>query len=110
MEAHTHQKLAVSLAALLLHDAGKEVSAHNISTVLHHANIKVEAFWPVIMAKTLNNNKIEELILNTGAPAAAAAPVAAAAAAPAEEKAEEKKEEKKEEKEEEDFGGFGDLF
>ena len=24
MEAHTHQKLAVSLAALLLHDAGKE--------------------------------------------------------------------------------------
>ncbi|BFU22683.1 60S acidic ribosomal protein P1, putative [Entamoeba histolytica HM-1:IMSS-B] len=103
--AHQHQELAVALAALLIHEAGKEITAEHINTVLHHANIKVEGFWPIIMAKALTNANIEDLIMDAGS-----APVAAAPAAQ-NEATEEKKEDKKEEEEaEEDFGGFGDLF
>ncbi|EDR22852.1 60S acidic ribosomal protein P1, putative [Entamoeba dispar SAW760] len=110
MEAvHQHQELAVALATLLIHEAGKEITAEHINNVLHHANVKVEGFWPIVMAKALANADIEDLIMNTAAPVAAVAP--AAAAATESETKEEKKEDKKEEEEaEEDFGGFGDLF
>ncbi|EKE37176.1 hypothetical protein ENUP19_0179G0014 [Entamoeba nuttalli] len=110
MEAvHQHQELAVALATLLIHEAGKEITAEHINNVLHHANVKVEGFWPIVMAKALANADIEDLIMNTTAAPVAAAPTAAVAASETETK-EEKKEDKKEEEEEEDFGGFGDLF
>ncbi|EKE37252.1 hypothetical protein ENUP19_0247G0018 [Entamoeba nuttalli] len=109
--AHQHQELAVALAALLIHEAGKEITAEHINTVLHHSNIKVEGFWPIIMAKALANANIEDLIMDAGSAPVAAAPAAGAAPAAQNEATEEKKEDKKEEEEaEEDFGGFGDLF
>ena len=108
MEASQHQELAVALAALLIHEAGKEMTAERINTILHHAGIKVEGFWPIVMAKALANTNIEDLIMNS-AVAVAAAPAAGAAAAATEE-APKEEEKKEEEEEEEDFGGFGDLF
>ena len=108
MEAHQHQELAVALAALLVHEAGKEMTADRINAVLNHAGIKVEGFWPIVMAKALANANIEDLIMNSAAASVAAAPAAGAAAATEEAPKEEEK--KEEEEEEEDFGGFGDLF
>ncbi|ELP89161.1 60S acidic ribosomal protein P1, putative [Entamoeba invadens IP1] len=109
--SEANQQLSVSLAALILHQIGKDITAETITTILHHSGIKVEGFWPVVMAKALSKANVEDLIMNTAAAPVAAAPAAAGAAA--EEKKEENKEEKKEEKKdepEEDFGGFGDLF
>ena len=111
MEANQNQELAVALAALLIHEAGKEMTAERINTILHHAGIKVEGFWPIVMAKALANTNIEDLILNSAAvPVAGGAAPAAGAAAAATEEAPKEEEKKEEEEEEEDFGGFGDLF
>ena len=111
MEAHQHQELAVALAALLVHEAKQEMTADKINKVLQHAGIKVEGFWPIVMAKALANTNIEDLILNSAsAPVVGGAAPAAAAAAATTEEAPKEEEKKEEEEEEEDFGGFGDLF
>ena len=102
------QQLAVALAAVLIKESGKELTAENINAVLGAAGIKIEGFWAAVMAKAFATQNIEDLIMNS-AVAVAAAPAAGAAAAATEE-APKEEEKKEEEEEEEDFGGFGDLF
>jgi large subunit ribosomal protein LP1 len=100
---------AVSLACLILHDAGLEVSADNINAIVAAAGIKVAPYWGSLFAKFLAGRKIDDMLLKPGmggAPAAAAAAPAAGGAAPAAAAA--KKEEKKEA--EEEVGGAGGLF
>ena len=105
--------LALSFAALLLHDGGVEISGENISTVLAAANITVERYWPGLFARCLRKCDVDVLLAKPGSGgnvggsggdgAAAATGAGGAAAAKKEEK-------KKEEEEEEDAGGAGGLF
>ena len=99
-------------AALLLHNAGKDISEENVTAVLNAAGVAVQDARVKALVAALEDVNIEEAISKAAvAPvaAAAAAPVAAAAAAPAaEEEAEE--EGKKEEEEESGMAGLGALF
>jgi len=110
-------ELAVTYAALILHDDNVAITSDKINTILKAAGLNVPPFWANLYASVLGKVKIDDLILNAGGSAAPAAPVAAPVAAaptgkdaPKEEKGgkKEKKEEKKEE-EEEEIGAFG-LF
>ena len=104
------QKLqtAVAYAALMIHDAGKEINEENINKVLKAAGIEITQ-WVKVFAKMFTGEKVTQLLesFSSAAPVAAA-PAASSAAAPVEEKKEEEK--PQEEEEEDDFGGFGDLF
>ena len=97
-------------AALLLHEAGKDVNAENIKKVLESVGVEVnEAMLNAVVTSLegVDFEKIKEEAL--------AAPVAAAPAQPAAQEAssEEKKEEKpkeEEKKEEQALEGLGSLF
>ena len=99
-------------AALLLHNAGKEVTEDAIVAVLTAAGIEVNEARAKALVAALEGVDIEEAIAQAAfaAHAAAAAPAAAAAeAAPAE--AEEEEEEEEEDTSEEDgMAGLGALF
>ncbi|KAF1077538.1 50S ribosomal protein P1 [Methanogenium sp. MK-MG] len=95
-------------AALVLHNAGKDVTEEAVTAVLVAAGIEVEDSRVKALIAALDGVDIEEAVAKAAAApvAAAAAPAAAAAAAPAEEEAEE------EEAEDEEGGmaGLGALF
>eukprot|EP00298_Acanthocystis_sp_HF-20_P026906 c4749_g1_i1.p1 GENE.c4749_g1_i1~~c4749_g1_i1.p1 ORF type:complete len:111 (+),score=46.64 c4749_g1_i1:44-376(+) len=98
-------ELAMTYAALILHDSGVEINAENLKKVAQAANVQVKAYWPRLYERILAKNDIEKLVANVGtasaAVAAPAAPTAAASgAAPAAAKAAPVKEEVKEEEEE----------
>jgi ribosomal protein L12E/L44/L45/RPP1/RPP2 len=108
-------ELAVTLAALLLHDGGAEITADKINVVLSAAGISgVASYLPGMFASLLAKSKVDDLIASSTAPgggsSSGAAPAGAAAPAAAGAKKEEKKEEKKAAKEEEVDVGGGDLF
>ncbi|MCK9307538.1 MAG: 50S ribosomal protein P1 [Methanoculleus sp.] len=97
-------------AALLLHNAGKDVTEENVTAVLNAAGVAVQDARVKALIAALEGVNIEEAISKAAvAPVAAVAAAAPAAAAPAaEEEAEE--EEKKEEEEESGMAGLGALF
>merc|ERR1712000_327599 len=106
------EELAMSYAALILHDDGLPITEENLEKVLAAANVKVQPFWPRVFAKILegrDSSQIDDIILGGGAaPAVASAPGAGASTndTPAEE---EKPAEEEEEEESDEDMGFG-LF
>jgi len=110
-------EIVTTLAALLLHDAGAEVTGDKINEVITASGNSVEKYWPGMFAGLVAKTKIDDLIASSTAPGAGGNGGGAAAAAPAagdnkDAKAADKKEakpEKKEEAAEVDVGG-GDLF
>lgn len=102
----SHDELACSYAALMLHDDGCEITAERLAQVITASGNSVEPYWPVLFAKALKTAKIDDLLSNVvqmggggGGAAVAAADEGAAAI----------EEEKKEEVEDVDMGGlFGD--
>merc|ERR1712137_158974 len=108
------EELAITYAALILHDDGLPITEENLNKILTAANVKVQPFWPRIFAKLLDGkdaSQIDDIILGGGAAPAVGGGAAAASggAAVAEEKpAEEKPAEEEEEESDEDMG-FG-LF
>ena len=97
-------------AALLLHNAGKDVTEENVTAVLNAAGVAVQDARVKALIAALEGVNIEEAISKAAVrPVAAVAAAAPAAAAPAaEEEAEE--EGKKEEEEESGMAGLGALF
>jgi len=98
-------------AALLLHNAGKDVNDENVTAVLNAAGVAVEDARVKALVAALEDVDIEEAISKAAVAPVAAAPAAAApaaAAAPVVE--EEEEEEKKEEEEESGMAGLGALF
>lgn len=91
-------------AVLLLHGAGKEISADSITSVLKSAGVEADAARVKVLSEALKGANFEELLKN--ATVAVAAP---AAAAPAEAKKEEKKEDEGK-KEEQAAAGLSSLF
>jgi large subunit ribosomal protein L12 len=99
-------------AALLLHEAKKDITEDSISKIVEAAGIKVDKAMAKATAKNLKDVNIEEVLSSAVVAPVAAAP-AAQAQAPAEgEKKEEKKEseEDKEKKSEEAAAGLSSLF
>lgn len=94
-------------AALVLHNAGKDVTEEAVSAVLTAAGIEVEDSRVKALIAALDGVDIEEAVAKAAAApvAVAAAPVAAAEAAPAEEEVEEEAED-----EEGGMAGLGALF
>ena len=98
-----------SLAILLLHDGGVDVSADNINAVVAAANVTVAPYWGTLYAKNLAGFKIDDMLMKPGSGGGGgggAAPAAAAGGA-AGGKKEEKKEEKKEVRVGRVWGGGG---
>ena len=109
VELHEQQDLIVSLAALMIHDAGMEVTKEKLHNVIHHLGVHVAPYWAPMMAANLEGKNIDEIIVS-GPTTKTASVAATGVAAAAEEKKEEAKEEEKKEEEEEVDYGFGDLF
>ena len=110
-------------SAMLLHSAGKKITAENIKKVLTAAGVKADDARIKALTASLEGVNIDEAIKTGAVPAAAAAPATPAAPAPsgeapapAEGKPEEKKKEEKKKKEEpevseeEAAAGLGALF
>jgi large subunit ribosomal protein L12 len=96
-------------AAMLLHEAGKEIDEKSVSEVLTAAGINVDAARVKALVASIAEVDIEEAI--KAAPTMMATAPAAAAPAPAEEeKKEEEEEEDQTKKEEEAMEGLGSLF
>jgi large subunit ribosomal protein L12 len=94
-------------AALVLHNAGKDVTEEAVSAVLTAAGIEVEDSRVKALIAALDGVDIEEAVAKAAAaPVAVAAAPAAAEAAPAEEEAEPEEEED----EEGGMAGLGALF
>merc|ERR1711862_1023024 len=79
------EELAMSYAALILHDDGLPITEENLEKILAAANVKVQPFWPRVFAKILDGkdaDTINDIIMGGGAAPAAggAAPAGAAAA------------------------------
>ena len=73
----TKDQLAVTLAALILHDDKADVTADALSRVLKAANITVAPYWPMLFAKALEGKNVGDyLTVSTGASAQVAGPVA----------------------------------
>lgn len=94
-------------AALVLHNAGKDVTEEAVTAVLVAAGIEVEDSRVKALIAALDGVDIEEAVAKAAAaPVAVAAAPAAAEAAPAEEEAEPEEEED----EEGGMAGLGALF
>jgi len=95
-------------AALILHNAGKEITEETVTTVLTAAGTDVNDSRVKALIAALDGVDIEEAIAKAAVAPAAAAPAAAPAAAEA--AVEEEEEETEEEAEEDGMAGLGALF
>eukprot|EP01128_Nolandella_sp_AFSM9_P008838 TRINITY_DN54_c0_g3_i2.p2 TRINITY_DN54_c0_g3~~TRINITY_DN54_c0_g3_i2.p2 ORF type:complete len:111 (+),score=58.90 TRINITY_DN54_c0_g3_i2:51-383(+) len=100
-------ELAVTYAALILHDSGVPVTADAIATVVKAAGVTIQPFWPGLFERVLKEKDLDDIILSAGA-AGGSAPAAGGAAAAGEEAPAAVEEEEEEEEESEDMGF--DLF
>merc|ERR1711974_63638 len=104
------EELAITYAALILHDDNLPITEENLNAILTAADVKVQPFWPRVFAKLLEGKdsaQIDDIILGGGA-APAVAGGAAAGGAEAAAPVEEAKPAEEEEESDEDMG-FG-LF
>ena len=79
-------ELAVTYAALLLHDGELEITEEKLNKVIAAAGLSVEGYWTGLFAKALRGKNISDLLSNAGS-SASAGPVAAAPTAAAAPKA-----------------------
>ncbi|NMC60779.1 MAG: 50S ribosomal protein P1 [Candidatus Methanofastidiosa archaeon] len=98
-------------AAMILHEAKKEINEANLTNVLKAAGVEFDEARIKALVSSLEGVDIEEAISTASMPVAQA-PVAAPAAGAADQKHSEakKKEEKKEEADESALEGLGALF
>ncbi|HNT60425.1 MAG TPA: hypothetical protein PKJ97_00420 [Candidatus Bilamarchaeaceae archaeon] len=95
-------------AVLLLHGAGKEVTAEHISSVMKSVGAEADEAKCKVLADAVKGVDFEDLLKNVSF--AAAAPAAAAPAAGEAKKEEKKEEESAEKKEEAAAEGLASLF
>ena len=95
-------ELAVTLAALILHDEKAPISAENIQKLLTAAKVAdVEPYWPKLFASLLEGKDVSALLLSSGGSVGAggAAPTGGAPTTTGGPKKEEAKEEPKKKEE-----------
>lgn len=96
-------------AAMILHEAKKEINEANLKNVLKAAGVEFDEARIKALVSSLEGVDIEEAISSASMPVAQA-PVAAPAAASEQKHSESKEEEKKEEPDESALEGLGALF
>ncbi|MFC4247790.1 50S ribosomal protein P1 [Natribaculum luteum] len=101
-------------AAMVLHEADRDVTEENVTEILEAADVEVEDARVRALVAALEDVDIDEAIETAAVPAAGApaAPAEAEAEEAEEEAAEEEAEEEEEPEEEEEVSGegLGDLF
>ena len=55
-------QLATNLAALILHDSGKEVNGENLENVIKNSGLKVPGYWSVLMSKALEGKSVGDYL------------------------------------------------
>merc|ERR1711879_201487 len=86
-------ELAITYAALILHDDGVEITDDKLMAVVKAAGVNVQPVWARLFSKALAGKDLDDLILSAGGSAAPAAGGAAEEAPKAEEKKVEEEEE-----------------
>ena len=89
MSASAKEDMVVSLATLVLHDGGKEITAENINAVIGATGNTVASYWGGLFQSLLAGKDVDDLIIKpvAGGPAAGGAAAAAGGEdAPAEDK------------------------
>lgn len=110
LSKESKDEAVMSLAALVLFDAGAEITADKLEEVVAASGNSVEKYWPAMFAGLVAKTNVDALLkasLAPGSGGGAAAPAAGGAAKPAAAAKEEAK--PKEEAAEVDVGG-GNLF
>ena len=62
----TKDEMVTTYAALILHDAEKEVTPENINTLVAASGNSVEPYWPTLFAKLLKTFEMKDLLLSGG--------------------------------------------
>ena len=62
-----HDELVCSYAALILNDAGKEITADAIGALVSSSGNTVEPYWGTLFAKLMSTFTVEEMLLSGGA-------------------------------------------
>ena len=52
----------VSIAALMLHDDGADISAENISKLVKASGNSVAAYWPALFSKMLSGSDVSSML------------------------------------------------
>jgi len=97
-------------AAMILHEAKKEINEANLNSVLKAAGVAADEARIKALVSSLEGVDIEEAISSAAMPVAQAPVAAPAAASDHKASGDSKKEEKKEEAEESALEGLGALF
>lgn len=97
-------------AALMLHEAKKDITEHSVSGIVKAAGIAPNEALVKATVENLKGINIEEVLNSTIAAPVAVAAAPAGGSAPAAEKKEEKKPEDEEKKKEEAAAGLSSLF
>jgi len=97
-------------AALVLHEAGKEVNEDNLEAIVDAVDLDVDSSEIKALVAALEDVDIEEAMATAVATGGAAAPAAAPEEDTAEEEAEDEEEEEDDDSEEEAAAGLGELF
>jgi large subunit ribosomal protein L12 len=97
-------------AAMILHEAKKEINEANLKSVLKAAGVAADEARIKALVSSLEGVDIEEAISSASMPVAQAPVAAPAAASDHKASGDSKKEEKKEEAEESALEGLGALF
>ena len=58
----TKDEMVTTYAALILHDAEKEVTPENINTLVAPSGNSVEPYWPTLFAKLLKTFEMKDLL------------------------------------------------
>ena len=73
LDKKTHDELACTYAALILHDEKLEISSNLIKKLIEASGNKVEPYWPGLFAKALHGKNVGDLLLGGGGAGAAPA-------------------------------------
>ena len=105
VSGETKDGMVTTYAALILHDAEKEVNPDNINKLVAASGNTVEPYWPTLFSKLLQTFEMKDLLLSGGGGGGGAGGAGGAGGDGAAEE-----EEEEEEEEEIDMGGGGGLF
>jgi len=99
MDKEQVAELAVTYAALILHDDNVAITAGKLNSLLKAANVTVPAYYPSLFERVFQSRNLDDLLASSTA-SSGPAPAAHAGGAPADEgKKEDKKDDKKSDKE-----------
>ena len=108
MSKEAHDEACVTYAALILNDAGIDITGDKLAEVVKASGNEVEAYWPTLFAGILDKIDVTELIQSSTQPGSGGGGGGGGGAGG--DAAEEEKEEEKEEEEEAIDVGGGGLF